>query len=88
MRDKSQEMIDRKDAITHTATTIGWSIIVQDLEKIIPYLNEQIAETSPFRVFKTLELRSQRNAFNKLYKILKTQELANVLSALRDQTGG
>lgn len=85
MRDRTKEMQDRADAMRHTASTPGWQMIVSDLERVIPYLNEVIAETSPYRIFRQIELRSQKKAFEKLYKLLKTHELASVLSHLKDQ---
>src|SRR5690606_2626027 len=85
IRDKSQEMINRKDAIAQVSTMPGWVMVVEDLQLIIPYLNELIADTSPFRIFKVMELRSQKKAYEKLFKALKTHELGSILSGLRDQ---
>lgn len=85
IRDKSQEMINRKEAIAQVSTMPGWKMVVEDLQLIIPYLKDQIADTSPFRIFKVMELRSEKKAFEKLYKLLKTNDLNSVLSALRDQ---
>ena len=88
VRDKSQEMVNRKDAMAQLSTMPGWVMLLEDFQKVIPHLNEQIASTSPFRIFKVMELRSQKNAYEKLYKLLKTHEIGNVLSGLRDQIEG
>ena len=73
----------RRQAISHTVNTEGWKLIVTSFEKYINEIKEELIDTSPFRVFKNMRLRNQIKAYQKLYSILKTEEISVLLSQVK-----
>lgn len=63
---KVEEYEQEKKEVAKTIQTKGWTILVRTLEDSIRSLSEELANTSALRVFKGMELRSERKNLKKL----------------------
>ena len=71
---KRQSILRNKDAVKKLVSLPGWGIIVDNLGNKIAALKLSILSTSPFRILKCLQIRSEIKSLNNLYSILKTEE--------------
>lgn len=84
-KNKQKDLEDRKKAIYAASATEGWGYMLEDLSKVLAHYDQTISDTSPFRIFKQLELRADKKAFSRIFTLLKTNELSALLMNIRDQ---
>lgn len=75
VKDNAQEEYKReKELLTQTINTKGWQILVRSLEATVQKLGEDLVHTSSLRVFKGMELRSERKNLNRLLTRMRGEE--------------
>lgn len=82
-KNKKQDEYNReKELISQTINTKGWKILVKSVEATVQKLSEDLANTSSLRVFKGMELRSERKNLKRLLTRMSGEEkkfLSNLL---------